>query len=61
MTDTIRMTCPCCGERIEIIADGSGGDADYIEDCPVCCQPINLHIGTDADGELTDWRAADDR
>lgn len=61
MPDPIRLTCPWCGERFETIADGSAGEADYVEDCPVCCQPINLHIAANADGEITDWNAQDDR
>ena len=24
--------------------------ADYIEDCPVCCRPISLHLRTGDDG-----------
>jgi hypothetical protein len=55
------MTCPWCGERVETYADASEGDAEYIEDCPVCCRPITMHIATDADGELSGWRADDDR
>jgi len=61
MLDTIRLTCPWCGERFETVADPSGGDADYIEDCPVCCKPITVHLSTDLDGALMDWRADDDR
>jgi len=24
-----------------------------IEDCPVCCRPMNIHAVTDGDGRLT--------
>ena len=49
MLDSVHIRCPFCGERFEAIVDASGGDADYIEDCPVCCRPIALHLR--ADGE----------
>jgi len=52
MYDTLQLTCPFCGERFETVADASGGDADYIEDCPVCCRPISLHLRTDEDGGI---------
>ena len=49
MLDTIRLTCPWCGERFETVADPSGGDADYIEDSPVFRKPITAHLSTDHD------------
>jgi hypothetical protein len=24
--------------------DSTSGSQDYIEDCPVCCRPIEIHI-----------------
>jgi hypothetical protein len=37
--------CPTCGERIVIPIDPSGGaDQQYIEDCPVCCNPNVVHL-----------------
>jgi len=52
MTDSIFLRCPYCGERFEAVADASGGDAEYVEDCPVCCRPITFRLGADADGNL---------
>lgn len=52
MFDTIRLTCPFCGERFEAVVDASAGDADYVEDCPVCCRPITMHLRTDGDGDI---------
>ena len=46
------LLCPFCGERFEALVDASGGEAEYIEDCPVCCRPIRLHLRTGADGEV---------
>ena len=50
MPASIRIRCPYCGERFEAVVDPSAGDADYIEDCPVCCRPIELRLCTDGDG-----------
>ncbi|WP_432473587.1 CPXCG motif-containing cysteine-rich protein [Amphritea sp. HPY] len=36
--------CPYCGEAIEIEVDCSAGDQEYIEDCQVCCCPIQLSV-----------------
>ncbi len=34
------ITCPYCGEIINVLVDGSAGEQDYYEDCSVCCSPI---------------------
>jgi hypothetical protein len=52
MIDSINVRCPFCGERFEALADASGGDAEYIEDCPVCCRPITVRLETDDDGNV---------
>jgi hypothetical protein len=37
--------CPTCGEQIVIPLDPSGGaDQQYVEDCPVCCNPNLVHV-----------------
>jgi predicted RNA-binding Zn-ribbon protein involved in translation (DUF1610 family) len=37
--------CPTCGEQIVIPLDRSTGDQQqYVEDCPVCCNPNVIHI-----------------
>jgi len=44
--------CDLCGEEIVVPVDLSAGShQDYIEDCPVCCHPMRLHIDVDGDGE----------
>ena len=57
MTDAVTVRCPFCGERFETYADASAGEADYIEDCPVCCRPISLHLRTSADGGIDEVAA----
>ena len=44
--------CPYCGEKIEILVDSSAGSQNYIEDCQVCCAPIEITIEVDYRGKL---------
>ncbi len=38
-----RFKCPYCHQKISMLLDGSVGDVqEYIEDCEVCCQPIQI-------------------
>lgn len=44
--------CDSCGEEIIVPIDISAGThQDYVEDCPVCCHPMTLHVDIDPDGE----------
>lgn len=40
-----RKACPYCGELVlvSVEAELSSG-ADYVEDCPVCCRPWEVHV-----------------
>lgn len=38
------FSCPYCWERISMLVDHSVSDQEYIEDCEVCCNPIQLRI-----------------
>jgi hypothetical protein len=52
-TDAL-VTCPYCGEPVEIALDpGSGDDQSYVEDCAVCCQPWTVAVTYDSAGEAT--------
>lgn len=45
------VTCPYCGEAIEIVLDaGSGTRQEYVEDCEVCCRPWQVTVRYGADG-----------
>jgi hypothetical protein len=58
-TETQRIVCPYCGETIEIVIDGSLEQQSYIEDCSVCCRPIELAI-TVLDDEISVVAKRDD-
>lgn len=60
MLETQKIRCPHCGERFEALIDASGGDSDYVEDCPVCCKPIMMHCRTDGNGEFDGLDAEQD-
>ena len=51
MTTETEVCCPFCGETFSIVVDCSEDDQTYIEDCFVCCRPIQFHIEC-SDGEL---------
>ena len=37
--------CPTCGETIVVPLDASAGaEQEYVEDCPVCCNPNVIHV-----------------
>lgn len=44
--------CPYCGESIDLVIDDSIDQQRYIEDCHVCCRPINVSVVVDDDGSL---------
>ena len=48
--------CPYCGEPISMVLDLSVPEQAYVEDCEVCCRPIEVHVTAD-DGELTAFEA----
>jgi hypothetical protein len=48
----IVIDCPYCGERYETPVDLTGGSFSYIEDCQICCRPIELSGEVDEAGAL---------
>jgi hypothetical protein len=45
--------CPYCGEWALLRLDpGSGPRQSYVEDCPVCCRPIQLRADVGEDGDV---------
>lgn len=49
-TEAVEIQCPYCGERIEISVDCSVENQSYIEDCQVCCWPIEIAVTMDETG-----------
>lgn len=48
----VPVRCPYCGERLETRVDLTGGEREYIEDCEVCCRPIEFSVELEEDGAL---------
>jgi hypothetical protein len=46
------VDCPYCGETIELVIDDSVQHQQYIEDCSVCCRPINVAVVANDTGEI---------
>ncbi len=50
------FTCPYCGERISMVLDLSAGGQRYVEDCEVCCNPVEIEYQVEA-GAIVSFRA----
>ena len=48
--ENIEISCPYCGEVLEILVDCTAGKQKYIEDCHICCRPISITIKIGQDG-----------
>lgn len=44
--------CPHCGQSVSVLLDLSVSDQEYIEDCEVCCRPIEIRYAVGSDGEI---------
>ena len=45
-----RIICPYCAEAMEVVLDLSAGSQAYIEDCQICCQPMQIRFDADSNG-----------
>lgn len=48
----VTVSCPYCGEAFDSRADASAGSCFYVEDCQTCCQPIEMELRVDDDGNF---------
>lgn len=55
-TEEYFFTCPYCGEEISMVLDASAGGQSYIEDCQVCCNPIEIAYEVE-DGAISSFDA----
>jgi transcription elongation factor Elf1 len=44
--------CPYCGELQTVLIDTSEEEQTYIEDCQVCCRPIDFIVSVDNQGNV---------
>ncbi|MGI9088303.1 MAG: CPXCG motif-containing cysteine-rich protein [Chthoniobacterales bacterium] len=52
------INCPHCGESFPLSVDTSATEQSLVEDCSVCCRPINLAIVCQP-GEILEVRETD--
>ena len=45
------IQCPYCGENLRIEVDCSVERQSYIEDCQVCCRPIEFDVTVNDQGQ----------
>ena len=50
------FTCPYCWQRISMVLDTSVKGQTFIEDCEVCCQPIQVRYAVE-DGDVNEFEA----
>jgi hypothetical protein len=50
--ETHNAQCPYCGETIEIDIEVLEEAQTLIEDCSVCCRPIQYEVTTNSEGEV---------
>lgn len=48
-----QIECPYCGESISVLVDPSVRLQNYIEDCEVCCRPIDFSVEVEPDGDAS--------
>ena len=44
MQEEVSIECPFCGETVTILVDTSVSNQSYVEDCSVCCRPIQFDV-----------------
>jgi hypothetical protein len=51
MAEPLSLSCPYCGEPVDLDVDESGGERQtFLQDCPVCCQPWEVEVVRDREG-----------
>jgi transcription elongation factor Elf1 len=50
------FTCPYCWQQISMVLDTSEYHQTYVEDCEVCCKPIEVEYRLD-DEAVTEFEA----
>lgn len=46
----VAIECPFCWESVTVLVDGSVPEQRYVEDCEVCCRPMDLSVVVTPDG-----------
>ena len=46
----VSVQCPFCWENFSLLIDASIEFQEYIEDCEICCRPIEFSVAVDDRG-----------
>jgi hypothetical protein len=55
---TFVVTCPYCGEQVEIFVEADVGGR-FVQDCEVCCNPWAVRVSSDGDARYVIVERAD--
>lgn len=58
MDDRFLVTCPYCGEEVEIYVEPDVGGS-FVQDCEVCCNPWRVQVRRAAGDRYVELRRAD--
>ncbi len=58
MDDHFLVTCPYCGEEVEIYVEPDTRGS-FVQDCEVCCNPWRVSVSRDDDERYVDVSRAD--
>lgn len=47
-----RVQCPYCWEQFSLLVDASVDTQEYVEDCEICCRPIDFVIDIDEQDQI---------
>lgn len=45
---TVETQCPYCWETLHFLIDPAEAGSTIVEDCQVCCRPMELHLAAAA-------------
>ena len=48
MSESFSVSCPYCGEEVEIYLE-SDVQGSFVQDCEVCCNPWMVRVSVDGD------------
>ena len=60
MSDEFLVTCPYCGEQVEIYVEPDVRGS-FVQDCEVCCNPWRVHVSGRGDDRIVQVMRADGR
>jgi len=58
MDDSFTVTCPYCGEDIELYVETDVGGT-FVQDCEVCCNPWRVRVTRGREGRTVGINRAD--